>query len=198
MSSNDNRGVGLGEVKHGRDDKLEADADKWLARGVGKNKRGLERDLEKVRYESGSVSAAELRFYDPTNNWDSKDSAYTIYVAPTDLEGVEPTACADGNVRARSREDPNLPDGTWGRAGAEELKGMRRHVEDDDSGGSTFEFIPLLGANEITSGKACTKCGLRKRLEYFSPDSRSGDGLHSWCKRCRKESARNAYVRKIE
>lgn len=163
------------EAKTGRDDKLEAEANKLLTEGVGENKRSLERDVEKMLYESGQKSVDELEHYDPDNDWHAQDSAYAVLVNPADIPGIEPTICDmdDGNARVRN---PKL----------RERQILMRHVDDTDSWGSAREFIPLLGVNDVRP-KICTRCKLAKRTEYFSPDPRKRDGLQAWCKQCRKE-----------
>ena len=40
--------------------------------------------------------------------------------------------------------------------------------------------------------KECKRCGQSKPLDMFSPNKRSRDGRHSYCKTCRSEYA-NAY-----
>lgn len=46
-----------------------------------------------------------------------------------------------------------------------------------------------------TPVKRCTKCGneFPATPEYFDRDKQKSDGLHSWCKPCRKASARRLY-----
>lgn len=182
-------------VKLGRDDKLEADANKLLYGSVGKNKRSTKRDLEKMGYESGVYSAGELHYYDPVNDWDTMDGVPVLQFG--DIERVEPSDCADGeNVRARSRENPNLPAGTWGRAGAEERRGLRRHIREDEDWGGSWEDIPLLGANS-GKRKTCTKCGRSMGVDCFSLDPRNKkDGRHSWCKVCHQKHKRSTYEKK--
>jgi hypothetical protein len=63
-------------VKHGRDKKLESETNKWLAESVGESKRSVARDVENMKF--GHISRDELRHYDPTNDWDTSDSAYQI------------------------------------------------------------------------------------------------------------------------
>lgn len=41
--------------------------------------------------------------------------------------------------------------------------------------------------------KYCVNCGDFVMKEKFSPDKRSRDGLHTWCKACRNEQARRFY-----
>lgn len=196
-------------VKFGVDEALEADANRLLAKGAKAKptgKRKQQWDIEKLLYESGTP-LDELSLYDPSNDWDTQDSAYTL---PVDNIGpISASECNgggvweedgdgnpvwvatdDGNSRARSREDPALPPGTWGRAGEEERRDLTGHVGDEDSWGSAGEYVPLLGANDITGGKTCARCQLRKRLEYFSPDRRGKQGRDNWCKLCRMEQRR--------
>lgn len=161
----------MGLPKYGRDEELEGQADKILGESVRSNDRSIERDIEKLRYEHGIVSEDGLEHYDPANDWDAHDSAFTIYVDPAEL--VDTVCAEDGNVRARN---PAM----------EARRGLMRRTEDWDDWGPSGESIPLLGANDGPR-KTCTKCGRSKGLQYFSPDARNRDGLHSWCKECRKE-----------
>ncbi|TGD85141.1 hypothetical protein BayCH28_22330 [Mycolicibacterium sp. CH28] len=188
-----------GKSKNGKDKKLETEAAEWLARDVGPNKRSLDRDIEKMQYEFGSATRNELGLYDPDNDWDALDSAFSIFVRPG--ADITPSLCTadDGNVRARSREDPKTPAGVWGRAGEEERRGLSRHVGDDDDWGSAYEKeIPPLGKNEREpgTGKRCTRCQLVKRIDYFGPDKRNSDGLRSSCRQCDRDTAKAAYARK--
>ncbi|MCG7607125.1 hypothetical protein [Mycobacterium sp. CnD-18-1] len=173
-------------VRYGKDDKLEADANKWLSDATGENKRGIERDIEKMSYESGLIGEDELELYDPGGDWRTKESAFTLYVAPADLEGFEPTICADvpdGNVRAAN---PRIAS----------RRALMRHVEDADSWGGVGENVPLLGANDGPR-KVCTRCKQPKGLQYFSADPRNkADGLYSWCKACHREYVRSTYEKK--
>ena len=189
----------LGKIRYGKDDELEALADQWLSRGVGDNKRCPDRDKEKMLYEFGLVGDDELEFYDPTNDWDTHDEVFVRLYG--NIDDASPSLCSgdDGNIRARSRMDPHLSAGVWGRAGGEERNGLSHHVEDDDDWGPSFEVIPLLGANELRPGlsKICSKCGLRKLLAAFSPDPRNkGDGLHSWCRKCHNKHRRLTYEKR--
>jgi hypothetical protein len=159
-------------VKSGVDRDLERLANKLLAESVGKNERGIARDAEKMAYERGFLSVEELTVYDPANDWHTSDSVFSITVNPGDIDGVEPTICDDGNVRARN-------------PAAQERLALKRHVEDSDRWGGTAEDIPLLGVNDGPR-KVCAKCKRPKGLSLFSPDARNSDGLHSWCKECRK------------
>jgi hypothetical protein len=163
----------LGDVTYGKDEGLEKLADKLLG-GAG-GKRSVERDIEKLQYEAGIISAEELRHYDPDNDWDTHDSVFALSIAPADMDGVEPTICAevdDGNSRARNSR-------------LQERQALMRHVNDIDSWGLDREEIPLLGANDGPR-KTCRKCKLPKGLSFFSPKADSKDGLHPWCKACRK------------
>lgn len=154
-----------------------------------------------MAYEAGLITSEEdLQYYDPTNNWDTLDSAYSLLTDPGDIEHVESSLCDgdDGNVRARSRT-PKMPDGVWGRAGAEELRRLKRQVNDHDDWGPTYDKeIPPLGINEYTDHNVCTRCNLAKRREYFPTDPRKENGLHSWCKRCQREAAKTRYERKTK
>ena len=38
--------------------------------------------------------------------------------------------------------------------------------------------------------KFCTRCGQEKALDYFTKNSRSGDGRHAWCRTCLAEYAK--------
>jgi hypothetical protein len=189
--------VELGKVKYGVDKKLEEEANRLLAEDAGENRRSVSRDVEKMRYEAGLISSEELHYYDPDNDWGTHDSAFTIYTEPSGLELIDPSICDgnDGNVRDRSRVDPKLPVGVWGRAGEEERRGLSRHVQDDDNWGSTREENPLLGVNEGPR-KVCTQCRKEKGLQFFSPDARNRDGLRSWCKGCERKSSKIRYTRK--
>ncbi len=141
-------------AKHGRDQALEQLADKLLSEGVGANKRSLARDIEKMSYQSGHIPLAELQHYDPANDWDSQDEPWTLIV--DDVTTITPSLCTadDGNVRARSREDPSLPPGVWGRAGEEERRKLLRHVADGDDWGSTRESIPLSASTTARARRA--------------------------------------------
>lgn len=166
----------IGRLKYGKDAKLEADANKWLAQSVGENKRSIARDVEKMAYEGGHRSLEELCHYDPVNDWATRDSAFSIAVDPGEVDWVESTICAevdDGNIRRR--HDQLL-----------ERKALMRHVGDSDSWGSDVEGdIPALGINN-GDRKVCSNCGRSKGLDLFYGNSRSKDGLHSWCKSCLK------------
>lgn len=180
----------LGKVKYGVDKKLEDDANKLLRQNVKENKRSVSRDVEKMKFEAGLISSEELHHYDPSNDWDTQDEVFVIKVQ--NLDNIEASLCTDGNIRARSREDPKLPVGVWGRAGEEERRGLARHIQDDDDWGATTEYIPLLGANDGPR-KQCTKCKRPKGLQYFYRDARNTDGLHSWCMECHREHKRVTY-----
>jgi hypothetical protein len=165
------------EVKFGRDKKLEDEANEWLAKNVGSNARGVPRDAEKMSYEHGFTPAEDLQHYDPAVDWPTKDSVFMVIADPADVVAMDPTICAevdDGNVRARN---PRL----------EDRAALRRHIDDASGWGSAAdERIPLLGANDGPR-KVCRRCGRSQGLQYFSPDIRNRDGLHSWCKGCRRE-----------
>lgn len=169
----------VGRVKYGTDKELEELANQLLAEGVGDNHRSIARDIEKMSHGSGPSE-----HYDPTNDWDTQDSVFTIYTQPNDLEFIEPSICDghDGNVRARN---PAL----------QQRKDLMRHVGEDDDWGPTREKIPLLGINEGPR-KTCTKCKKSKGFMLFSPDTRNRDDLRSWCKQCEKESSKIRYTRK--
>ena len=164
-----------GEIKYGRDRDLEELADEFLNKGVRDNKRSPARDAEKMAYECGFISLEELRYYDPTNDWDTHDSAFTVFVEPSDLEFIDPSICDgdDGNVRVRNSR-------------LQERHALMRHVGDDDDWGPVGEEIPLLGVNEGPR-KTCAKCKKPKGFMLFSPKADTKDGLHPWCKECRKE-----------
>lgn len=166
-------------VKYGRDEDLEKIADQLLRESVGRNKRSVARDVEKMSYECGHLSSEELRFYDPVNDWDTQDSAYSVLVDPSDIENVEPTICAsvpDGNVRARN---PQML----------ERRALMRHVGDEDNWGSPREDIPFLGDNG--DRKVCARCSRSKSLDLFSPDRRGRLGRDNWCKKCRMGQKRD-------
>lgn len=163
-------------AKSGRDEELEALADELLGQGVGGNKRSVDRDVEKMSYGAGRRSADSLKFYDPTNDWDTQDSVSAVTVDPGDIANILPTITVDvddGNIRAANTD---LMD----------RQKLMRHAEDGGSGASA-ETIPLLGANEGPR-KTCRRCKVPKGLALFSPKSDAKDGLHPWCKSCRKES----------
>jgi hypothetical protein len=163
-------------TKYGRDEEFEAAANKLLADSVGDNKRSVARDAEKMHYEAGRIPRERLEHYDPDNDWDTLDSSFAIPVDPGDIDDIESTMRAevdDDNVRARN-------------PGLRQRADLMRHVEDTDHWGSTSEDIPLLGIN-VGPRKTCTRCKLARGLKYFSPDRRNKDGLHSWCKTCRKK-----------
>ena len=165
----------IGSVKHGRDKKLEDEANKWLAKNVGDNERSAARDAEKMSYEHGFITAEQLRYYDPTDDWTTADSVYAIPISPSDVDVIEPTICAgtdDGNVRARNTK---LAD----------RRALMRHIDDVSGWGSADESIPLLGANE-GERKTCTRCGRSKGLDCFYSHPRTRDGLQSQCKPCQK------------
>lgn len=176
----------LGQVKYGKDDKLEADADKLLADSAEESGRSEDRDIEKMSYEAGLISVGDLKFYDPVRDWDTQDSAFAICVDPGDMVHIPSSICdgSDGNVRREYREQV-------------ERRELMQHLDCEDDWSSPPEDIPLLGANGATGGKVCTKCQLRKRLEYFSADPRNKkDGLHSWCRSCHREYLRLTYEKR--
>ncbi|AYB69645.1 hypothetical protein SEA_KALAH2_158 [Mycobacterium phage Kalah2] len=175
MSSNDNKGVGLGEVKHGRDEKLEADADEWLSRGVGDNERSDERTLEKLLYDLGRLSREDLQLHNPDYDWDTQYSAFALTVSPADLVTLEPSIgdVGDGNIRARN------PRSAARRA-------LMRHIDDEGGWGSAAaDEIPPLGLNK-GDRKTCTKCKKAKGLDYFYAHPKTRDGLQSQCKACQR------------
>lgn len=148
-------------------------ADKILSASVGRNKRGIDRDIEKMSYECGLVSADELRHYDPSNDWDTQDSVFEVAIEPGDMDGIVSAMCSDdGNVRAAN---PRMT----------KRQSLMRHIGDSDGGGPVREDIPMLGVNDGPR-KVCAKCKRSKGHPFFSPDARNKDGLHSWCKECRK------------
>ncbi|WP_396909487.1 hypothetical protein [Mycolicibacterium sp.] len=196
-------------LKFGHDKQLEADADKLLA--TGKSTRSKARDIEKMSYDAGIISSDKLEHYDPAVNWKTVDSVRMTPRSPDSMANVRPSRTAvghviedddlgdswglpDGNVCAEPRLHPDRP---W-TPNAVFRKRLSRIVHDEDSWGSDFERIPLLGANDLTAGvsKVCARCQLRKRFEYFSPSKQSKDGRHAYCKDCRKAHAKNNYVRK--
>lgn len=125
-------------------------------------------------YESGLIPAEDLQHYDPTNDWDTQDSAFSLTVAPSDIAYLSPSICSqvdDGNSRARNQR-------------ATERQSLMRHVGDIEDWGSTWEEeSPPLGINKGPR-KTCTKCKRAKGLQYFYANPRSKDGMHSWCKEC--------------
>ncbi len=160
------------EVKHGRDPDLERLADKILTEGLSDNKRSIDRDIEKMMYQGGHLTMEELRVYDPGNDWDTQDSAYSILVEPAKMQYIEPSIThGDENVRARN---PRLL----------ERQALMRHVGE---GNSPPEDIPLLGINDGRR-KVCGRCQQAKGLPLFSPKNDAKDGLHPWCKKCRKDT----------
>lgn len=179
----------LGKVKYGVDKRLEEEANEWLKRDVKGNKRGVSRDVEKMRHEAGLISPEELQHYDPSNNWDTQDSAFAINVSPDEIAYIEPSVCDDGNVRSENRI--RVENGETYREPSRQ--DLTQHIEDDDDWGSTAEDIPPLGVNRIEPGtsKVCSYCKLRKRLEYFSPDPRGKYGCDGWCKKCRMGQKRD-------
>lgn len=165
----------LGRVKYGKDDELEKLADQLLNNSAGENKRSVDRDMEKMSYERGFISSEDLKFYDPTNDWDTHESPTVAPISPDDIPYVSSTICSevnDGNIRARN---PELP----------KRRALMRHVDDEAGWGSTGEDIPLLGANDGPR-KVCTKCKQAKGLQYFYSHPRTRDRLQSQCKSCQK------------
>ena len=157
------------KARKGRDANLEAEANAWLRQGVGKNKRSRERDFEKMGYEAGIYSVDELKHYDPTNDWDTRYS--TKMVTSDDIDYMPTTITGDDNIRHEHLE-------------LVERHKLTAHTEDSDSGGRVFEELPELFDHDVR--KVCTKCNTAKGRECFSRDLRNKDGLHSWCKVCRK------------
>ncbi|AID58941.1 hypothetical protein PBI_GAIA_122 [Mycobacterium phage Gaia] len=172
--------------KFGKDDNLEAKADRLLSKGVGKNKRSTQRDKEKMLHEAGLLEVDDLDAYDPTNYWSTQDAPNgEILMSPNSVVKVTPSIgsdVGDGNVRARNLK-------------LSRRRALMHHVEDEDDWGGDREFIPLLGVNEGRR-KTCTKCGRSKRVEFFSSDSRNVDGVRSWCRLCDKAEAKARYARK--
>lgn len=160
-------------VKYGRDDDLEKQANEILAASVGDNTRSIRRDVEKMSYERGRVSG-DLEFYDPANDWDTLDSAFSILTddVTSDRGVIEPSICdgLDGNVRAKNER-------------LRKRRDLMKHVKDSDGWGSPEEVIPFLGDNG--DRKRCARCGRSKVLDCFSPDSRGRCGRDNWCKMCR-------------
>lgn len=178
-------------LRYGKDAHLEELADRLLAAGAGENRRSAARDIEKMRFESRLLPIV-LTVYDPEHDWQSHDEPWTIPVS--DIALFTPSECSggDGNTRALSKEDPSTPDGQWGRGGAEELRRARRHVDDEDSWGSTFEYIPPIGPDRSIERKVCSKCNRLKRLQHFYAQPRNRDGYSSWCKACQKKSIKHS------
>lgn len=172
-------------IKYGKDPDLEAQADELLRGSAGENPRGLDRDWEKMAYESGYLSFEELEFYDPANDWDTLDSSYAIMVDPGDVDHIEPSVCDidDGNIRG---QHPQLY----------ERKKLMRAVDDREDWGTDEEEIPFLGDNG--DRKVCAKCKRSKRLDCFSPRNDRQSGLQSWCKKCRKDAGSQKRQRKRE
>ncbi len=165
------------EAKSGLDRGLEAEANKILARSAGKNRRSLKRDIEKIEFELGFIGEDELTHYAPAGDWAPHDEPEVIPVDPMDVAYIAPEVVGDVNVR------PYIPE-------VDKRKSLRRHEGDSDGWGSPREdWLPALGVNEVDAsrGKICTKCGKRKRLEFFSPDGRGRHGRDNWCKTCRRE-----------
>jgi len=160
-------------VKQGRDKNLEAEANKWLAESVGDNKRSLARDVEKMKYEGGHISRDELRHYDPDNDWDTISSAFSITTDAESIDYVDGTADEENVVQ---RHD--------------QLVKRRELMQQVDDGSDPLleggENVPLVGANDGRR-KVCGRCKQSKGLSLFSPKADSKDGLHPWCKKCRKE-----------
>lgn len=165
----------LDVVKYGKDEKLEKWADKLLADSVGKNKRSTKRDREKMAYENELVSAADLHYYDPTNDWDTLDAPGDILVSPSDVVNFSPSICVDvddGNIRVSNYS-------------LARRRALMKHVDDEDGWGTDREEYPL-PPSDIGERKVCAKCGRSKGLECFSPKKDAKDGKHPWCKPCRK------------
>lgn len=166
-------------TKRGKDKALEDLADQLLGKGTGSNKRSIDRDIEKHFYQLGRIPLDQLKHYDPTNDWDTHDSAFSI--GCDDVDDIMPTICVvrdDGNVRARNPE-------------ILEQQVLAQYVDDSDDWGPEREDIPLLGDNE-GQRKVCTKCKQSKGLSLFSPKADTKDGLHPWCKKCRKDAVSQA------
>ncbi|AEK09546.1 hypothetical protein LITTLEE_167 [Mycobacterium phage LittleE] len=161
-------------LRYGLDEALEKKAADWLSRGVGGNERSTQRTREKLLYEFGALTEDDLELYDPSNDWDTQDSAFSLMVSPRDLEALEPSICADDNSRARNQR-------------MRERRALMRHVNDTDAWGPAAEdSIPPLGENEEAERKVCTKCKRLKRVEFFYAQPRNKDGYSSWCKSCQK------------
>jgi hypothetical protein len=156
-------------IRQGKDARLEALANELLSDSAGPNERSLDRDIEKMAYQSGRIGRDELKHYDPDNDWDTLETAYSMSHSPGDLDGITPT---ESYGRARNQ-------------GADRKALLAHHVGDSDPWGRATEHIPALGAYD-RGRKTCTKCGITKGVGLFSPDARNKDGRHSWCKACRK------------
>jgi hypothetical protein len=42
------------------------------------------------------------------------------------------------------------------------------------------------------TAKDCTRCGMRRPLEWFNVSKQQLDGLHTWCRECMKTASRKA------
>ena len=49
-------------------------------------------------------------------------------------------------------------------------------------------------ANDSTSQKKCSKCHAQKSVSLFVKQARAKDGLHPWCKECKKSNDADFYV----
>lgn len=176
-------------AKCGTDEALEKMANKWLRRGASKNRRCPDRDFEKMAFEYGLIPEGDLRSYDPTGDWATRDSVGEIPMTPDRMRYVEPSICADfadANIRVDSPE-------------LRERRSMMRFVRDEDGWGPTSEDRPILGVFDEgePERKTCTKCGRSKGLACFSKDERNKmDGLYSWCKPCHRDYLRATYEKK--
>ncbi|QZH68316.1 hypothetical protein [Mycolicibacterium farcinogenes] len=176
-------------MKTGRDAKLEKEANALLKASAKPKGAREDREIERAMYEAGLLTLEELKFYDPVNDWDSKHSAYTL--TTSDIDAIEPTLGAerdDGLERRRNRR-------------REEKLPLLRHVDlesEDDWPSPPEKPAPKLGQLDKGGRKTCTSCGISKGLEFFSPYRRNADGLHSSCKTCRRQKAKESYVRKSD
>lgn len=155
---------------------MERQADQILRGASGENKRSAARDIEKASYEAGIISLGELEHYDPGDDWDTMDSVFAVVADPVALEFFDSTECADddGNIRARNQK-------------ALDRRKLAHIVRDDENWGPTREEIPLLGASEGPR-KTCARCERSKGVQFFYENTRSKDGLHSWCKVCMRSN----------
>lgn len=155
-------------------------------------------DIEKRKYELGIIAREDLQHYDPDNDFDTKDSVFSLLV-DGDIDYIEPTLCGDVddvNTRKRSRENPSLPDGVWGRAGEEERNRLSTPVDDDArpvfAKGREKAATTFLGAYEVGARKTCKgPCGRSKgpgafRLKPMPPMAGTRCAKHAGRKSCHR------------